>query len=75
MSFEANLEYIAKELDNRNYEGKNYEYKFIPKDSLSFANIRDFACSKYVFLVDNFFPLIPILISSRESLRTSAFIP
>ena len=56
-SFEANLEYIAKELDNRNYEGKNYEYKFIPKDSLSFANIRDFACSKYVFLVDNFFPL------------------
>ena len=56
-SFEANLEYIAKELDNRNYEGKNYEYKFIPKDSLSFANIRDFASSKYVFLVDNFFPL------------------
>lgn len=56
-SFEANLEYIAKELDNRNNAGKNYEYKFIPKDSLSFANIRDFASSKYVFLVDNFFPL------------------
>lgn len=56
-SFEANLEYIAKELDNRNDSGKNYEYKFIPKDSLSFANIRDFASSKYVFLVDNFFPL------------------
>ena len=56
-SFEANLEYIAKELDNRNNSGKNYEYKFIPKDSLSFANIRDFASSKYVFLVDNFFPL------------------
>lgn len=56
-SFEANLEYIAKELDNRNNNGKNYEYKFIPKDSLSFANIRDFASSKYVFLVDNFFPL------------------
>ena len=56
-SFEANLEYIAKELDNRNNSGKNYEYKFIPKDSLSFENIRDFASSKYVFLVDNFFPL------------------
>ena len=56
-SFEANLEYIAKELDNRNNSGKNYEYKFIPKHSLSFANIRDFASSKYVFLVDNFFPL------------------
>ena len=56
-SFEANLENIAKELDNRNNSGKNYEYKFIPKDSLSFANIRDFASSKYVFLVDNFFPL------------------
>ena len=56
-SFEANLEYIAKELDNRNNAGKNYEYKFIPKDSLSFSNIRDFASSKYVFLVDNFFPL------------------
>jgi CDP-ribitol ribitolphosphotransferase len=56
-SFEANFEYIAKELDNRNNSGKNYEYKFIPKDSLSFANIRDFASSKYVFLVDNFFPL------------------
>ncbi|MDO5842401.1 MAG: CDP-glycerol glycerophosphotransferase family protein [Methanobrevibacter ruminantium] len=56
-SFEANLEYIAKELDNRNDSGKNYEYMFIPKDSLSFANIRDFASSKYVFLVDNFFPL------------------
>ncbi|MBO7518552.1 MAG: CDP-glycerol glycerophosphotransferase family protein [Methanobrevibacter sp.] len=56
-SFEANLEYIAKELDNRNNSGKNYEYKFNPKDSLSFANIRDFASSKYVFLVDNFFPL------------------
>ncbi len=56
-SFEANLENIAKELDNRNNSGKNYEYKFIPKDSLSFANIREFASSKYVFLVDNFFPL------------------
>ena len=56
-SFEANLENIAKELDNRNNSGKNYEYKFIPKHSLSFANIRDFASSKYVFLVDNFFPL------------------
>jgi len=56
-SFEANLEYIAKELDNRNNSGKNYEYKFIPKDSLSFSNIHDFASSKYVFLVDNFFPL------------------
>ena len=56
-SFEANLEYIAKELDNRNNSGKNYEYKFIPKDSLSLSNIRDFASSKYVFLVDNFFPL------------------
>ena len=29
-SFEANLEYIAKELDNRNNSGKNYKYKFIP---------------------------------------------
>ena len=56
-SFEANLEYIAKELDNRNNSGKNYEYKFIPKDSLSLINIRYFASSKYVFLVDNFFPL------------------
>ena len=56
-SFEANLEYIAKELDNRNREGKNYEYNFILKDSLSIKNLYDFASSKYVFLVDNFFPL------------------
>ena len=56
-SFEANLEYIAKELDNRNDNGKDYEYRFIPKDSLSFKDIYDFASSKYVFLVDNFFPL------------------
>ena len=56
-SFEANLEHIAKELDNRNDAGKNYEFKFIPKDSLSLSNIRYFASSKYVFLVDNFFPL------------------
>ncbi|MCQ2961001.1 MAG: CDP-glycerol glycerophosphotransferase family protein [archaeon] len=56
-SFDSNLEYIAKELDNRNNDGKNYEYKFIPKDSLSLSDIRDFATSKYVFLVDNFFPL------------------
>ena len=52
-SFEVNLEYIAKELNNRNNDGKNYEYKFIPKDSLSLSDIRDFATSKYVFLVDN----------------------
>ena len=51
------MEYIAKELNNRNNDGKNYEYKFIPKDSLSLSDIRDFATSKYVFLVDNFFPL------------------
>ena len=56
-SIESNLEYIAKELENKNNNGKNYEYKFIPKDSLSLSNIRDFASSKYVFLVDNFFPL------------------
>lgn len=56
-SFDSNLEYIAKELDNRKNDGKNYEYKFIPKDSLSLSDIRDFATSKYVFLVDNFFPL------------------
>ena len=57
-SFESNLKYIAKELDNRKTkDGRNYEYNFIEKDSLSFTNIRDFASSKYVFLVDNFFPL------------------
>ena len=56
-SFEANLEYIAKEFDNRNNNGKDYEYKFIPKDSLSIKDIYYFATSKYVFLVDNFFPL------------------
>ena len=56
-SFKANLEYIAKEFDNRNNNGKDYEYKFIPKDSLSIKDIYYFATSKYVFLVDNFFPL------------------
>lgn len=57
-SFEVNLEYIAKELDNRKTkDGRDYEYNFIEKDSLSLNNIRDFASSKYVFLVDNFFPL------------------
>ena len=56
-SFEANLEYIAKEFDNRDNNGKDYEYKFIPKDSLSIKDIYYFATSKYVFLVDNFFPL------------------
>lgn len=56
-SFEANLEYIAKELDNRNSDGKDYEYNYILKDSLSLRNLYDFASSKYVFLVDNFFPL------------------
>ena len=57
-SFEINLEYIAKELDNRKTsDGKDFEYNFIEKDSLSLKNIYDFASSKYVFLVDNFFPL------------------
>lgn len=56
-SFDSNLEYIARELDNRNKNGKDFEYNFISKDSLSLKNIRDFATSKYVFLVDNFFPL------------------
>lgn len=57
-SFESNLEYIAKELDNyKTTDGKDYEYRFIEKDSLSLDNIRYFASSKYVFLVDNFFPL------------------
>ena len=57
-SFDANLEFIAKELDNRRTKvGKSYEYNFIEKDSLSLSNICDFAISKYVFLVDNFFPL------------------
>lgn len=57
-SFEANLEYVAKELDNRKTkDGRDFEYAFIEKDSLSLSNIREFAASKYVFLVDNFFPL------------------
>ncbi|AMK15156.1 CDP-glycerol glycerophosphotransferase family protein [Methanobrevibacter olleyae] len=57
-SFESNLEYIARELDIRKTkDGKDYEYNFILKDSLSLKNIYDFASSKYVFLVDNFFPL------------------
>ena len=57
-SFDANLEFIAKELDNRKTnDGLDYEYKFIPKDSLSLSDIRYFASSRYVFLVDNFFPL------------------
>lgn len=57
-SFEINLEYIAKELEKRKTkDGRDYEYNFIEKDSLSLGNIRDFASSKYVFLVDNFFPL------------------
>lgn len=57
-SFEANLEYIAKELENRKTkDGNDYEYNFIEKDSLSLDDIREFATSKYVFLVDNFFPL------------------
>ena len=57
-SFDSNLEYIAKELGNRKTkDGKDYEYNFIEKDSLSLKSISDFASSKYVFLVDNFFPL------------------
>ena len=57
-SFELNLEYIAMELDNRKTkDGKDFEYNFIEKDSLSLRNIYEFATSKYVFLVDNFFPL------------------
>ena len=57
-SFELNLEYIAMELDNRKTkDGKDFEYNFIEKDSLSLRNIYKFATSKYVFLVDNFFPL------------------
>ena len=57
-SFESNLEYIANELDNRKTrDGKGYEYNYILKDSMSLRNIYDFATSKYVFLVDNFFPL------------------
>lgn len=56
-SFEANLECIAKELDIRNSDGNDFEYNYIIKDSLSLRNLYDFASSKYVFLVDNFFPL------------------
>ena len=57
-SFELNLEYIAMALDNRKTkDGMDFEYNFIEKDSLSLGNIYEFATSKYVFLVDNFFPL------------------
>ena len=66
-SFEANLKYIAKELDNRKTkDGKDFEYNFIVKDSLSLKNIYDFASSKYVFLVDNFFPLAFMNVSGMK---------
>ena len=66
-SFEVNLEYIAKELDNRKTkDGRDYEYNFIEKDSLSLNNIRDFASSKYVFLVDNFFPLAFMVVDGMK---------
>lgn len=43
--------------DRKTKDGRNYEYYFVEKDSLSLKNIYDFASSKYVILVDNFFPL------------------
>ena len=45
-------------MDNRKTkDGKDYEYNFVEKDSLSLRKLYDFASSKYVILVDNFFPL------------------
>ncbi len=68
--FEANFNYIAKELDNRNKsdyrnklangkgaESNKFEYHYVPKDEISFKNMYNLATSKYVFLADNFFPI------------------
>ena len=69
-SFEANLEYIAKELDNRNNDGRNngkdYEYNYILKDSLSLRNLYDFASSKYVFLAKTHIPMFFWLLSKNN---------
>ena len=66
-SFEANLKYIAKELDNRKTkDGKDFEYNFIVKDSLSLKNIYDFASSKYVFFFFFFFPLAFMNVSGMK---------
>ena len=57
-SFESNLHFIEDELKARETsDGKGYECRYIPKDSLSFSHMKYFASSKYVFLTDNFFPL------------------
>ncbi|MDO5850382.1 MAG: CDP-glycerol glycerophosphotransferase family protein [Methanobacteriaceae archaeon] len=59
--FEANFNYIAKELDNRNNklssDDEKFEYHYVPKDEISFKNMYNLATSKYVFLADNFFPI------------------
>ena len=61
--FEANFNYIAKELDDRNKLASNkgintkFEYHYVPKDEISFKNMYNLATSKYVFLADNFFPI------------------
>ena len=52
-SFKGNLDYIRKEFEKRG----NYEVNFFYKDRISFANFKNLATSKYVFLNDNFFPL------------------
>lgn len=61
--FEANFNYIAKELDDRNNASNGignedkFEYHYVPKDVISFKNMYNLATSKYVFLADNFFPI------------------
>lgn len=55
--FEANFEFIAKELDNRTKDGKAIEYHYVPRDKISIKNMYNLATSRYVLLADNFFPI------------------
>ncbi|MDL2246089.1 CDP-glycerol glycerophosphotransferase family protein [Methanobrevibacter sp. OttesenSCG-928-K11] len=52
-SFNGNLDFINKELDNSG----NYQYNYFFKDKFSIKSLYNLATSKYIFLNDNFFPL------------------
>ncbi|WP_297981989.1 CDP-glycerol glycerophosphotransferase family protein [uncultured Methanobrevibacter sp.] len=68
-SFESNLKYVSEELKNyRTSDGKEYESVFVPKDVFSISNIRKLACSRYVFLTDNFFALAFMRFNSKTKL-------
>ena len=67
-SFKGNLDYIKKEFEKRG----DFEFSFFYKDKLSLSSFKKLATSKYVFLNDNFFPLMLLKIGENTDYLISS---